>query len=63
LSIKGTTLYISIKNAGLGYALTLKHFEPETALLGALFAVWCILTAAGLSRWKKIKTTDSVPAV
>jgi len=39
---------IGMQNAGLGVALALKHFSPETALPGALFAVWCILTAAGL---------------
>ncbi len=42
---------IGMQNAGLGVALALQHFEPETALPGALFAVWCILTAAGMSRW------------
>ncbi|MDQ6991627.1 MAG: bile acid:sodium symporter family protein [Mariprofundaceae bacterium] len=46
---------IGMQNAGLGVALALKHFSPEAALPGALFAVWCILTAAGLSRWKKLK--------
>lgn len=42
---------IGMQNAGLGVALALKHFAatPETALPGALFAVWCILTAAGAS--------------
>ena len=38
---------IGMQNAGLGVALALKHFSPETALPGALFAVWCILTSAG----------------
>jgi len=42
---------IGMQNAGLGVALALKHFSPETALPGALFAVWCILTAAGATRW------------
>lgn len=42
---------IGMQNAGLGVALALKHFEPETALPGALFAVWCILTAAGMTRY------------
>jgi len=41
---------IGMQNAGLGVALALKHFQPETALPGALFAVWCILTAAGMTR-------------
>jgi len=40
---------IGMQNAGLGVALALKHFTPETALPGALFAVWCIMTAAGAS--------------
>lgn len=41
---------ISMQNAGLGVALALAHFQPETALPGALFAVWCILTAAAATR-------------
>ena len=36
---------------GLGVVLVLARFAPETALPGALFAVWCILTAAGTSSW------------
>jgi len=42
---------IGMQNAGLGVALALSHFEPETALPGALFAVWCIITAAAMTRW------------
>jgi BASS family bile acid:Na+ symporter len=42
---------IGMQNAGLGVALALRHFSPETALPGALFAVWCILTAAGASSY------------
>ena len=38
---------IGMQNAGLGVALALKHFSAETALPGALFAVWCIMTSAG----------------
>jgi BASS family bile acid:Na+ symporter len=38
---------IGMQNAGLGVALALAHFDPKTALPGALFAAWCILTAAG----------------
>ncbi len=44
-------LEIGMQNAGLGVALALAHFSPATALPGALFAVWCILTAAGASAW------------
>jgi len=54
---------IGMQNAGLGVALALKHFAPETALVGALFAVWCILTAAGLSRWKKIRPNKPITAI
>ena len=44
------SIEIGMQNAGLGVALALKHFQPETALPGALFAVWCIVTAAGMTR-------------
>ena len=37
---------VGMQNAGLGVALALAHFPPETALPGALFAAWCVLTAA-----------------
>ncbi|NOR72723.1 MAG: bile acid:sodium symporter family protein, partial [Mariprofundaceae bacterium] len=53
---------IGMQNAGLGVALALKHFEPITALPGALFAVWCILTAAGMTRYLH-KRNESVAAV
>jgi len=42
---------IGMQNAGLGVALALAHFEAEAALPGALFAVWCILTAAGATAY------------
>lgn len=57
---------IGMQNAGLGVALALKHFEPETALVGAIFAVWCILTAAGLSKLRRFRGKgrgDSIPAI
>jgi bile acid:Na+ symporter, BASS family len=46
---------IGMQNAGLGVALALKHFSPEAALPGALFAFWCILTAAGASSWLRAR--------
>ena len=57
-----TTLMIEIgmQNAGLGVALALQHFEPQTALPGALFAVWCIVTTAALTRFLKTKDMDDV---
>ena len=44
---------IGMQNAGLGVVLALEHFKasPATVLPGALFAVWCILTAAGATTW------------
>lgn len=54
---------IGMQNAGLGVALALKHFEPETALPGALFAVWCIVTAAGMTRWLNRRTGDVPTAI
>ncbi|MDX8408523.1 MAG: bile acid:sodium symporter family protein [Mariprofundales bacterium] len=44
------SIEIGMQNAGLWVALALQHFKPETALPGALFAVWCIMTAAGMTR-------------
>jgi BASS family bile acid:Na+ symporter len=47
---------VGMQNAGLGVVLALSHFSAETALPGAFFATWCILTAAAattLLRWKK----------
>jgi BASS family bile acid:Na+ symporter len=52
---------IGMQNAGLGVALALKHFAAETALPGALFAFWCILTAAGASSWLRRRHAEPVP--
>ncbi len=41
---------IGMQNAGLGVILALAHFEPTAALPGALFAIWAILTGAGMTR-------------
>ena len=54
------SIEIGMQNAGLGVALALAHFGPETALPGALFAAWCVLTAAGAStllRWSRSRTS------
>ena len=56
---------IGMQNAGMGVVLALEHFRatPEAALPGALFAVWCILTAAGatayLRRHAHVQTAPS----
>jgi len=49
---------IGMQNAGLGVALALKHFEPQTALPAALFAVWCIVTTAALTQALKQQRTE-----
>lgn len=54
------TIEIGMQNAGLGVALALKHFAPATALPGALFAVWCVLTAAGMSAWLRRRQAAKV---
>ncbi len=46
---------LGMQNAGMGVALALKHFPAESALPGALFAVWCILTAAIASQWLRYR--------
>jgi len=53
---------IGMQNAGLGVVLALEHFRdtPETALPGALFAVWCIVTAAGATAWLRRRETGIV---
>jgi len=51
------SIEIGMQNAGLGVALALKHFPAETALPGALFAVWCILTASGMTAYLRRRTS------
>jgi len=51
---------IGMQNAGLGVALALQHFEPQTALPAALFAVWCIVTTAALTKVLKHQQTIEV---
>lgn len=53
---------LGMQNAGMGVALALKHFPPEAALPGALFAVWCIMTAASASSWLRQHHKKLVPA-
>ncbi len=55
---------IGMQNAGMGVALALAHFadQPEVALPGALFAVWCIITAAGASSYFRYKSSLVKPA-
>ena len=48
---------IGMQNAGLGVALALAHFSAETALPGALFAFWSVITAAIATKILKPKDT------
>jgi bile acid:Na+ symporter, BASS family len=52
---------VGMQNAGLGVVLALKHFEPEAALPGAVFAVWCIMTSAGAATYlRRSRHRDAV---
>lgn len=52
---------VGMQNAGLGVVLALKHFEPEAALPGAVFAVWCIMTSAGAATYlRRAKGREAV---
>ncbi|MBL7076342.1 MAG: bile acid:sodium symporter family protein [Kiritimatiellae bacterium] len=42
---------VGMQNAGLGAVLAITHFSPETALVPALFATWCVITASLLARY------------
>ena len=59
------SIEIGMQNAGLGVVLALRHFSPETALPAALFAVWCVLTAAVATLWlrhrEQKRYADSLP--
>ena len=57
------SIEIGMQNAGLGVALALAHFTPLVALPGVLFAVWCILTAAGASAWLRRVESRAVQAL
>jgi len=47
---------VGMQNAGLGAVLAIKHFSNEAAIPNAIFAVWCIVSAAVLARiWKRGK--------
>lgn len=50
---------IGMQNAGLGVALALQHFSPETALPGVLFAIWCILTGAGATAYLRLSSSGA----
>lgn len=52
------SIEVGMQNAGLGAVLALKHFSPETALIPAIFATWCVITASLLARYWGRQTGD-----
>lgn len=57
------SIEIGMQNAGFGVALALAHFSPETALPGALFAFWSVITAAIATKILKHRTTTPAAAI
>ena len=47
---------VGMQNAGMGAVLSLKFFSSQTALVSALFATWCVITASFLAEIWKLKT-------
>ena len=53
------SIEVGMQNAGLGAVLAIKHFSPETALIPAIFATWCVITASLLARFWGRQSTIS----
>ncbi len=57
---KTISIEVGMQNSGLATALAVQHFEPVTALPGALFSVWHSLSGAILANiFGKIKEKES----
>jgi len=50
---------VGMQNAGLGALLALKLFTDETAIVPAIFATWCVITASVLAEIWSIKSSTS----
>lgn len=48
---------VGMQNSGLGVALALQHFNPLSALPGALFSIWHNLSGAVVAWWWRERTT------
>ena len=56
---KTISIEVGMQNSGLATALAVQHFEPVTALHGALFSVWHSLSGAVLANvFGKLKEKD-----
>jgi BASS family bile acid:Na+ symporter len=52
---KTLSIEVGMQNAGMGAVLALNHFDAETALIPAVFAVWCVITASILAEfWRRM---------
>ena len=49
---------VGMQNAGMGAVLSLKFFSPQSALVSALFATWCVITASILAEIWSRKNPD-----
>ena len=48
------SIEVGMQNAGLGAVLALNHFGAQEALVPAVFATWCVITASVLAEiWAK----------
>ena len=57
---KTISIEVGMQNSGLATALAVQHFEPVTALPGALFSVWHSLSGAVLANvFGKLKEKES----
>ena len=45
------SIEVGMQNAGLGAVLAVTHFSPGAALVPAIFATWCVVTASLLARF------------
>lgn len=50
---------VGMQNAGLGALLALKLFTDETAIVPAIFATWCVITASVLAEIWSFKSSTS----
>jgi len=52
---------VGMQNAGLGAVLAIKYASAEAAIPNALFATWCIISAAILAGFWSRKVPDATP--
>ena len=53
---------VGMQNAGLGAVLAVKHFSAGAALVPAVFATWCVVTASLLARhWARNPAGSAEP--